>query len=72
MPFAVVGYYDQHIDKKISLLWKGMADIGVDNYLIHSENRAASSLINYHRKSRLQKLFHTLIFARTLRNLFPL
>ncbi|BCN30826.1 hypothetical protein [Anaeromicropila herbilytica] len=38
MPFAIVGYYDKYTDEKIKLLWKGMADIGVDDYLIRSDN----------------------------------
>jgi len=38
MPFAIVGYYDKYTDEKIKLLWASMADIGVDDYLINSEN----------------------------------
>lgn len=38
MGYAIVGYFDSVSDKKIKELWKGFADIGVDDYLINSEN----------------------------------
>ncbi len=38
MPYAVVGYFDKFTDEKIKLLWTGMKDAGVDDYLIRSEN----------------------------------
>lgn len=38
MGYAIVGYFDQDSDEKIKALWKALADIGVDNYLINSEN----------------------------------
>jgi len=38
MGYAVVGYFDSISDEKIKALWKGIADIGVDDYLIKSEN----------------------------------
>lgn len=38
MGFAIVGYFDSISDKKIRTLWKGMADVGVDDYLINSAN----------------------------------
>jgi hypothetical protein len=38
MGYAVVGYFDVTSDEKIKELWKRMADIGVDDYLIHSLN----------------------------------
>ena len=38
MGYAIVGYFDQASDEKIKALWKALADIGVDNYLINSEN----------------------------------
>lgn len=47
MPYAVVGYYDKHTDERIGLLWKDMADIGVDNYLIHSDNNPHFKFVMY-------------------------
>jgi len=38
MGYAIVGYFDQNSDDKIKELWKKMADIEVDDYLINSEN----------------------------------
>lgn len=38
MGYAIVGYFDLISDKKIKELWKGLADIGVDDYLINSAN----------------------------------
>ena len=38
MAYAIVGYFDSISDEKIKCLWKGLADIGVDDYLINSEN----------------------------------
>lgn len=38
MAYAIVGYFDSISDKKIKGLWKGFADIGVDDYLINSSN----------------------------------
>jgi hypothetical protein len=38
MAYAIVGYFDSNSDKKIKELWKGLADIGVDDYLINSSN----------------------------------
>lgn len=38
MGYAVVGYFDSVSDKKIKALWMGLADIGVDDYLINSAN----------------------------------
>ncbi len=32
-----MGYFDKYTDEKIRLLWTGMAEIGVDNYLINTE-----------------------------------
>ncbi len=38
MPYAIAGYFDKYTDEKIKLLWTGLADIGVDDYLINSKN----------------------------------
>lgn len=38
MGYAIVGYFDSISDKKIKELWSGLADIGVDDYLINSAN----------------------------------
>lgn len=38
MGYAIVGYFDPISDEKIKTLWKGLADIGVDDYLINSAN----------------------------------
>lgn len=38
MGYAIVGYFDSISDEKIKALWKGFADIGVDDYLINSHN----------------------------------
>ena len=38
MGYAIAGYFDSNSDKKIKELWQGMADIGVCNYLINSNN----------------------------------
>ena len=38
MGYAIVGYFDFISDKRIKELWKGLADIGVDDYLINSAN----------------------------------
>ncbi|WP_459481519.1 2'-5' RNA ligase family protein [Clostridium saccharoperbutylacetonicum] len=38
MGYAIVGYFDAISDDKITTLWRGMADIGVDDYLINSAN----------------------------------
>lgn len=38
MGYAIVGYFDSISDEKIKGLWKGLADIGVDDYLINSAN----------------------------------
>jgi len=38
MAYAIVGYFDSISDEKIKTLWKGLADIGVDDYVINSEN----------------------------------
>lgn len=38
MGYAIVGYFDSITDKKIKTLWKGLADISVDDYLINSDN----------------------------------
>lgn len=38
MAYAIVGYFDSISDKRIKELWKGLADIGVDDYLINSSN----------------------------------
>lgn len=38
MPFAIVGYFDKYTNEKIRLLWTNLVEIGVDDYLIHSNN----------------------------------
>lgn len=38
MGYAVVGYFDPISDEKVKELWRGLADIGVDDYLINSAN----------------------------------
>ena len=38
MAYAIVGYFDSISDEKIKELWRGLADIGVDDYLINSSN----------------------------------
>jgi hypothetical protein len=38
MAYAIVGYFDSISDKRIKELWKGLADVGVDDYLINSSN----------------------------------
>lgn len=38
MGYAIVGYFDEMSDTRIRVLWNGMADIGVDDYLINSKN----------------------------------
>lgn len=38
MGYAIVGYFDSSSDEKVKALWKGFANIGVDDYLINSEN----------------------------------
>ncbi len=38
MGYAIVGYFDPVSDERIKKLWRGLADIGVDDYLINSEN----------------------------------
>ncbi len=38
MGYAIVGYFDSISDEKIKALWKGLADLGVDDYLINSAN----------------------------------
>lgn len=38
MAYAIVGYFDSISDKKVKGLWKGFADIGIDDYLINSSN----------------------------------
>jgi 2'-5' RNA ligase len=38
MGYAIVRYFDPVSDERIKKLWRGLADIGVDDYLINSEN----------------------------------
>ena len=38
MGFAIVGYFDFVSDEKVKTIWKGLANINVDDYLIKSEN----------------------------------
>lgn len=38
MGYAIVGYFDSNSDEKITTLWRGLADIDVDDYLINSSN----------------------------------
>jgi 2'-5' RNA ligase len=47
MALAVVGYFNKYIDEQIRLLWTGMEEIGVDNYLIHSENNPHFKFVIY-------------------------
>lgn len=47
MGFAVVAYFDKDIDEKIRLLWSGMGKIGVDDYLIRSENNPHFKFVMY-------------------------
>ncbi|WP_312104819.1 hypothetical protein [Lachnoclostridium sp.] len=51
MPFAVVAYFDKKSDEKIRLLWRGMADIGVDDYLIQIIERIG--IIEFHPAKQL-------------------
>ncbi|MDQ0361712.1 hypothetical protein [Breznakia pachnodae] len=38
MGYAIVGYFDAKSTEVINSLWRSMADLEVDDYLIHSEN----------------------------------
>ncbi|WP_312370652.1 hypothetical protein [Lachnoclostridium sp.] len=51
MPFAVVAYFDKKSDERIRLLWRGMADIGVDDYLIQIIERIG--IIEFHPAKQL-------------------
>lgn len=47
MGYAIVGYFDKKSDERIKNLWGGMAEIGVDNYLINSDNNPHFKFIMY-------------------------
>jgi hypothetical protein len=47
MGFAVVGYFDKDSDERIKNLWKEMASIGVDDYLMNSANNPHFKFIMY-------------------------
>ena len=45
MGYAIVGYFDSVSDRKIKTLWEGLADIGVDDYLINSDNNPLNGVL---------------------------
>ncbi len=47
MGYAIVGYFDNKSDVIVRELWKGMAEIGVDDYLYKSENNPHFKFIIY-------------------------
>lgn len=47
MGYAIVGYFDKKSDERIKNLWGGMAKIGVDNYLINSNNNPHFKFMMY-------------------------
>lgn len=48
MGYAIVGYFDRASEEKIRELWKNLADLGVDDYLINSENNPHIKFAMFH------------------------
>lgn len=47
MGYSIVAYFDEVSDTTIKKLWNGMADIGIDDYLINSGNSPHFKLAMY-------------------------
>jgi hypothetical protein len=66
MGYAIVGYFDKTSDEKIRALWKVLADMGVDDYLINSENNPHIKFAMFNSINLLQAQNELLLLSKRL------